>query len=97
MSMQQTVAILGAASGSLGSIITAFSMNTIVHELNIARQGIEQTVELLASNQRNIPVYKGFDERYRRATKWSNKLVWLGVFLLISGFILQATSVVMGP
>lgn len=48
MSMQHMVAILGAASGSLGSIITAFSLNTIVRELNIARQGIEHTVEALA-------------------------------------------------
>jgi len=94
---QQWLAIFGAAAGSLGSIITAFSLNSIIRELNIARKGIETTVEALASDQSNIPVFQGFDQRYNRAANRGNKLVWLGVFLLVAGFILQAVAVCMGP
>ena len=63
MSGQQWLAVLGAAAGSLGSIITAFSLNSVIRELNIARRAIETTVEALACNQRDIPVFQGFDQR----------------------------------
>ena len=97
MTLQQWLAVAGAATGSFGSIITAFSLNSVIRELNIARKGIEVTVEALASNQHDVPVFEGFDQRYDRAVRLGNKLVWLGVFLLVSGFILQAVSVCMGP
>jgi hypothetical protein len=98
MIIQQWLAVAGAAAGSLGSIITAFSLNSVIRELNIARKGIETTVEALASNQHDIPMFQGFDKRYDRAVSFGNKLVWVGVFLLVAGFVLQAVSVVcMGP
>jgi hypothetical protein len=96
MTIQQWLAVAGAAAGSLGSIITAFSLNFVIRELNIARRGLEITVEVLANNQNGIPVFQGFDQRYDRAARLGNKLVWLGVFLLVAGFILQAVSVCMG-
>ena len=96
MTMQQWLTIAGAAAGSMGSIITAFSLNSVIRELNIARQGIEVTVEALASNQRNVPVFQGFDERHERAVRCGTKLVWLGVCLLVAGFVLQAGSVWVG-
>jgi hypothetical protein len=97
MTSQQWLAFLGAAAGSLGSIITAFSLNSVIHELNIARKGIEETVKALAINQQNIPLFQGFDQRYDRTMRLGNKLVWLGVFLLVAGFVLQAVSVWVGP
>lgn len=93
MTFQQWLAVAGAAAGSLGSIITAFNLNSPIRELNIARKGIETTVDSLASNQLNIPVFQGFDERYDRAIRFGSKLVWFGVFLLVAGFVLQAVSV----
>jgi hypothetical protein len=96
MSGQQWLAVLGTAAGSLGSIITAFSLNSVIRELNIARKGIETTVESLASNQHDVPVFQGFDQRFDRAVSLGSKLVWLGVFLLVAGFVLQAASVCMG-
>lgn len=97
MNGQQWLAVFGALAGSLGSIITAFSLNSAIRELNIARKGIETTVEALASNQQDIPVFQGFDQRFDRAVSLGNKLVWLGVFLLAAGFVLQAVSVCMVP
>jgi len=94
MNAQQWLAVFGAAAGSLGSIITAFSLNTVIRELNIARRGIEVTVEALSNNQHNIPVFQGFNQRMARATRRGNFLVFVGVFLLVAGFILQAISVI---
>ena len=97
MNVQQWLAVLGAAAGSLGSIITAFSLNRVIQELNIARQGVEISVEAMAGNQRDIPVFQGFNERMARATRWGNVLVFVGVILLVTGFVLQAASVIYVP
>lgn len=93
MTTQQWLAVAGAAAGSLGSIITAFSLSHVIRELNIARQFISATVDALASNESDVPVFTGLDRRYDRAVKLGNRLVWLGVALLVAGFILQAVSV----
>jgi hypothetical protein len=79
MNTQQWLAVIGAGAGSLGSIITAFSLNAVIRELNIARGFLEVTVEALASNQANIPVFQGLADRYHRASRWGNKVVWVGV------------------
>jgi hypothetical protein len=92
---QQWLAILGAVAGSLGSIITAFSLNSVIRELNIARGFLEVTVGALASQQQNIPVFQGLEKRYHRASQWGNKVVWAGVALLVAGFVLQAISICM--
>ncbi len=93
MNTQQWFAVSGAAAGSLGSIITAFSLNAVIRELNIARRFLEVTVEALASNQPNIPVFQGLEDRYHRASRWGNKVVWVGVALLVAGFVLQSVSI----
>ena len=93
LTSQQWLAVLGAAAGSLGSIITAFSLNSVIRELNIARGFLEVTVEALASAQPNIPVFQGLEQRYHHASRWGNKVVWVGVALLVAGFVLQAFSI----
>jgi hypothetical protein len=96
MTTQQWLAVAGGAAGSMGSIITAFSLNYVIRELNIARRAIEMTVQALAVNQQNVPVFHGLDQRYDRAVRRGNCLVFTGVFLLVAGFILQAVSTYMG-
>jgi hypothetical protein len=96
MTTQQWLAVAGGAAGSMGSIITAFSLNYVIRELNIARRAIETTVQALAVNQHNVPVFHGLDQRYDRAVRRGNWLVFTGVFLLVAGFILQAVSTYMG-
>lgn len=98
MTTQQWLAVLGAGAGSLGSILTAFSLNWVVKELNIARMGIETTLEaLVAPHKPGIPMFQGFDRRFGRASRWGNLFLVIGVLCLIAGFVLQATSVLIGP
>ena len=78
MIAQQWVAIIGAGAGSLGSIITAFSLNNVIRELNIAREALEVFIEAMASNQRGVPVFEGLNERYHRASKRGTIFLWIG-------------------
>jgi predicted cobalt transporter CbtA len=96
MGTQQILAVAGAASGALGSIVTAFSLSSVLRELNIARGFLEVTVSAIATQSRAIPVFEGLEKRHHRATKWSNVVLWFGVALLVGGFVLQAMSILWG-
>lgn len=95
MSTQAILAVSGALAGTVGSIITAFSVNQALAELHLAQQALGVTVEGLATNQPNVPIFTGTEKRYQRADAHGARLVWLGVALLAAGFILQALSVVL--
>lgn len=83
--------------GSLGSIITAFSLNGVIRELNIARKGIETTMKIFISPSPGVPVFEGFDKRFDRSARRGNVLVGVGVILLVVGFIFQAISTCISP
>lgn len=93
MNCQHWIAIIGALSGTLGSIITVFSLTSVIRELNIARDFLEITVKQLTLNESDIYNFEGLDERYHKASKWSTKASWIGVILLAIGFILQAVNI----
>jgi len=96
MDTQQILAILPAATGTTGPILTAFSVNQILHELNLARQFLGVTTEAIGRNERHIPVFEGLDKRFDRASKKGSTILWVGVTLLALGFILQAVSTLSG-
>lgn len=92
MTIPQTLAVIGAAAGTLGSILTAFSVNDIIQELKIARDALHISIDALANDQRDVPVFTGFTERFERAERKGSRFLCIGVVLLASGFILQAAS-----
>jgi hypothetical protein len=94
MTRAQVLVIIGGGAGSLGSIITAFSLNAVVRELDLARQFMGVTLEAISSQSRDVPVFTGLDRRFAKATRTSVWLVWIGVLLLAAGFILQPVSLV---
>lgn len=96
MTTQQWLSIAGGLAGSLGSIVTAFSLNAVIQELNLARGFLETTLEGMASTG-NAFIFTGLDERYKRASRWASKVLWVGVCLLVLGFVLQAASVYFTP
>jgi hypothetical protein len=59
MSCQHWLAIIGGLSGTLGSIITVFSLNSIIRELNIARGFLEVTVHELVHSSSDIHEFFG--------------------------------------
>lgn len=96
LTAQQWIAVAGAASGALGSILTAFSLSDVIRELHLARQFIEITLRALAENQ-DVPIFTGLDRRQERAEKRGRLILWAGVLLLVAGFILQAVAVCWTP
>jgi hypothetical protein len=90
MDAQQTLGIVAAAAGTLGSILTAFSVNRSLTELNLARQFHELTLTALAEARSEVPLSQGLDTRYKNAKVTGTALLWLGVALLALGFILQS-------
>lgn len=97
MSISTILAIAGAFAGTAGSIITAFSVNQALAALHLGQRALSVTVEGLATNQRDIPIFKGTEKHFERAEAHGAKLVWFGVLLLGAGFILQALSVLLPP
>ncbi len=92
MTTPQLLAVLGAGAGTLGSIITAFSLNGVVSVLNAARNALELSNEVAATSNDRV-VVRGFDELMRTASWRGTKLLWLGVALLALGFVFQALSI----
>lgn len=97
MDTQQMLAVAGAACGTLGSIITAFSVSHVIRELEFSRQANEETVKMMARNQGDIPIFTGFGDRMKRAVKSDSRKLYLGVLLLAAGFILQAGATLVLP
>lgn len=89
------LAILGAACGTGGSIVTAFSVNRVLQTLSENDQFLNATVEALVTQQSNVPIFNGTNARFNRAQRGSASIVWFGVVLLCLGFILQAVSIVL--
>jgi len=84
MTTPQFLAVAGAAAGTLGSIITAFSLNGVVSVLNAARKALELSNEVAATSNDRV-VFDGFDQLMRTASWQGTKLLWLGVALLALG------------
>lgn len=89
------VAILGALCGTLGSVLTAFSVNATLDELKFARESLERTA-MMSLEGGDVLVVTGHDKRITAATKRDARKLWFGVSLLALGFILQAASTWMG-
>jgi len=94
MTAIQLLAGIGAGAGTVRSITTAFSVNRQIRELNISRQFMALTLEVLARNSRDIPMADGLDERMKRASRQDGRLLWLGVTLLIIGFLATGVAIV---
>lgn len=84
---------VGGVAGTLGSILTAVSMNGVIAELNIARIAASGTTRALAEQQVNVPVVVGLDKRFDEASKRGTRLLWCGMLCLALGFILQAVAI----
>lgn len=90
MDSHQILSIAAAATGTLGSIITAFSVNRSLTELNLARKSHELTLAELVESRRDVHLIQGLGARYKDAKAKGTALLWLGVALLALGFILQS-------
>jgi hypothetical protein len=94
MSLQAILAIVGALCGTTGSIITAFSVGRVLKELYLGQQFVSVSVEALVTGG-VVPLFTGTERRFKAAELGSVKVVWLGVVLLVFGFLLQGVSILL--
>lgn len=92
MPLASILTIAGALCGTLGSILTAFSVNRVLGELHLAQGLLNTTAEALAHPQSDVPIFTGLDKRFSQASAHSSRVIWFGVVLLALGFILQTAS-----
>lgn len=84
--------IIGLLSNIIGSIILAFSLGSYISSLRLAIDAHElQLLSILNPNKPLIQV-TGVDVHLNRDNKLSNIKTWVGVILLIGGFIIQIVA-----
>ncbi len=92
MSSSACLSIGGLFSGFLGSIILAFSLNSVLRELILAANWADLTLESLLQT---APVVKatGLDKRLDRGALKSKRWSVFGAVLLVVSFALQFAAV----
>jgi hypothetical protein len=86
-----TAGLLAAIIGLLGSVILAFSLNSVLTEMHIAIEAISTSIESLAGNH-DIYVFTGLDERIQKAKRVSSSWVRAGIYCLIASTFLAVWS-----
>jgi hypothetical protein len=86
-----TAGLVAAIIGLLGSVILAFSLNSVLTEMHIAIEAILTSIESLAGNH-DIYVFTGLDERIKKANRVSSSWVRAGIYCLITSTFLAAWS-----
>ena len=74
MSLSIILAIAWALAGTVGSLITAFSVNDALKAFHLGQCALHATVESLATNQSSIPIFKGTEEHFERVESKGSKL-----------------------
>jgi hypothetical protein len=92
MTTQAILAIAGGFAGTAGSIITAFSVNRILRELQFAHEALSVTIEGLATDQQPVAIFTGIKNRFKKAEVYGSVILWIGIGLLAVGFICQSLS-----
>src|ERR1017187_6366127 len=86
-----TAGLLAAIIGLLGSVILAFSLDSVLTEMHPAIEFISTSIESLAGNH-DIYVFTGLDERIKKANRVSSSWVRAGIYCLLTSTFLAAWS-----
>jgi hypothetical protein len=87
-----TFNIIGLVANIIGTIILAFSLSAYIGSMRLAIDAHE--LYILSVNNPRGPIYQitGTDVHMKRGKKNATFFSWLGVILVVSGFIFQLTS-----
>ena len=87
-----TLNIIGLGCNILGTIILAFSLSAYISSMRLAIDGHE--LFIMSYNHPTKPIVQvtGTDTHMNRDKKKSSFFSWLGVVLVVFGFISQLTS-----
>ena len=87
-----TLNIIGLVANIIGTIILAFSLSAYISSMRLAIDAHELYILSVNHPTRPIVQVTGTDEHLNRDEKKSAFFSWLGVVLVVVGFICQLTS-----
>lgn len=87
-----TLNIIGLICNITGTVILAFSLNSYIRSMRLAIDAHE--LYILSVNHPTKPVVQvtGTDVHMNRDKKKASIFSWIGVFLVIAGFLCQLSS-----
>jgi hypothetical protein len=86
--------IAGLIFNILGTIILAFSLNGYIRSMRLAIDAHELYILSVNSTDKSKPIIQitGTDVHMNRDRKRAGLFSWLGIFLVVAGFVLQLYS-----
>ena len=93
MTAPVVLALVGLALAFVGSLILAFSLNSLLTTFSFAIDAHDLTIETLVHPTANVPVFTGIDTHLRKGEKSARFRTVLGVLMLGIGSSLQALAV----
>ena len=87
-----TLNIIGLVSNIIGTVVLAFSLNNYIRSMRLAIDAHE--LYILSVNHPTRPVVQvtGTDVHMNRDKKKATIFSWIGVFLVVAGFVCQLYS-----
>jgi len=84
--------IIGLLSNIIGTVILAFSLNNYIRSIRIAIDAHELYIRSSIHPNQHFVHVVGTDVHMNRDKKIASKCSWVGVFLVILGFLCQLSS-----
>ena len=86
--------VAGLIANILGTIILAFSLNGYIKSMRLAIDAHELFIFSFNHPNKKLPVVHvtGTDEHMNRDRKISSRFSWVGIFFVVTGFVLQLIS-----
>jgi hypothetical protein len=89
-----TLTIVGLVLNLIGTLMVTLGSGGLMQHVHNALFAHQTTIEALASPQPGVPVFTGLDERRDRALKRSGRVVAVGLWLVVLGFVAQVIAAI---
>jgi hypothetical protein len=83
---------LGLVLNLIGTVIVGLSATRVLTSIHAALMMHQTTIEAWLGGSKDVPIFTGVDESRERELKKSARLVAIGLWFIIAGFLLQVAS-----
>lgn len=73
----------------VGTVIVSISAKTLFTSIHVTLMAHQMTLETYLGGEQNIPLFTGLDDTREKELKRSSRVLRLGLWLIVFGFILQ--------
>jgi len=90
--MRPILGFLGLVLNLIGTFIVSLSAKNVMTAIHTALMAHQTTLEAYLGGSKSIPVFTGLDETREKELKKSSRMVGIGLWTIIVGFLLQAVG-----